>query len=58
MGENESELINRLSRQLERARELADLYIKFLDYEKTDLPPEVKEIFKDKITRYSNDKEE
>lgn len=57
MGENASEMINKLSRQLEHARDLNDLFITFIDIDKLDIPEEVKKIIRTKIQVCKDDKE-
>ena len=57
MGENASEMINKLSRQLEHARDLNDLFITFVDIDKLDVSEEVKKIIKTKIQVCKDDKE-
>lgn len=56
MGENASEMINRLSRQLEHARELNDLLIRFIDIDKLEVPKEIKDLIKEKIQICEDDK--
>lgn len=58
LGENASELINRLSRQLEHSRDLNDLFTTFVDIDKLDIPEEVKNIIKTKIQICKDDKEQ
>ena len=58
VGENASEMINKLSRQLEHARDLNDLYERFVDVEKLDIPEELKELIKTKIQICKDDKTE
>lgn len=58
MGENASEMINKLSRQLERATVLNDLFIRFVDIDKLDIPDEVKEIIKTNIQICKDNKEQ
>ncbi len=58
MGENASEMINKLSRQLEHARDLNDLYERFVDIDKLDIPEEVKELIKTKCQICKDDKTE
>ncbi len=57
MGENASEMINKLSRQLEHARDLNDLFTTFVDIDKLQIPEEVKKIIKTKIQICQDDKE-
>lgn len=57
MGENASEMINKLSRQLEHSRDLNDLFITFVDIDKLDIPEEVKKIIKTKMQVCRDDKE-
>lgn len=57
MGENASEMINKLSRQLEHARDLNDLFTTFVDIEQLEIPNEVKKIIKTKIQICKDDKE-
>ncbi len=57
MGENASEMINKLSRQLEHSRDLNDLFITFVDIDKLDVSEEVKKIIKTKIQVCKDDKE-
>ena len=56
MGENASEMINKLSRQLEHARDLNDLFVRFIDIDKLDIPQEVKSLIKEKIQVCKDDK--
>ena len=42
MGENASEMINKLSRQLEHARDLNDLFVRFVKVDELNIPEEVK----------------
>ena len=42
LGENASEMINKLSRHLEHSRYLNDLFIKFVSIENLDIPSEIK----------------
>ena len=58
MGENASEMINKLSRQLEHARDLNDLLTRFVDIDKLDISYEVKELIKEKIQICKDDKME
>ena len=55
LGENASELINRLSRQLEHSRDLNDLFTTFVDIDKLDIPEEVKNKIHDKRRGWVND---
>ena len=57
MGENASEMINKLSRQLEHSRDLNDLLITFVDIDKLDIPEEVKTLIRTKIQVCKDDKE-
>ena len=57
MGENASEMINKLSRQLEHSRDLNDLFIRFVDIDNLELPKEIKELIK-KIQICKDDKTE
>ena len=57
MGENASEMINKLSRHLEHSRDLNDLLITFVDIDKLDIPEEVKTLIKTKIQVCKDDKE-
>ena len=56
MGENASEMINRLSRHLEHARELNDLLIRFIDIDNLEVPKEIKDLIKEKIQICEDDK--
>lgn len=58
MGENASEMINKLSRQLEHARDLNDLLTRFIDIDSLDIPREIKELIKEKIQICKDDKTE
>lgn len=58
MGENASEMINKLSRQLEHSRDLNDLFITFVDVDKLEIPEEVKKLIKTKIQVCKDDKEQ
>ena len=58
MGENSSEMINKLSRQLEHSRELNDLFIKFVDVEELEIPKELKDLILEKIQVCKKDKEQ
>ena len=57
LGENASEMINKLSRQLEHSRDLNDLFITFVDIESLDIPKEVKNLIATKIQVCKDDKE-
>lgn len=57
MGENASEMINKLSRQLEHARDLNDLFTTFVNVEELAVPEEVKKLIKTKIQVCKDDKE-
>lgn len=57
MGENASELINKLSRHLERSRDLNDLFIRFVDIDKLDVSEDVKMLIKGKVLACQDDKE-
>ncbi len=57
MGENASEMINKLSRQLEHARDLNDLFLTFVNVDELDIPEEVKGLIKTKIQVCKDDKE-
>lgn len=58
LGENASEMINKLSRQLEHSRDLNDLFISFVDIDTLNIPQEVKDIIKTKIQVCRDDKEQ
>ena len=58
MGENASEMINKLSRQLEHSRDLNDLFVRFVDIDSLDIPKEVKELIKEKVQICKDDKTE
>ena len=58
MGENASEMINKLSRQLEHARDLNDLLTRFIDIDHLEIPCEVKELIKEKIQICKDDRME
>ncbi len=58
MGENASEMINKLSRQLEHSRDLNDLFITFVDVDKLEIPNEVKDLIKTKMQVCKDDKEQ
>lgn len=57
LGENASEMINKLSRQLEHARDLNDLFVRFVDIDNLEVPEEVKAIIKTKMQICKDDKE-
>ena len=57
MGENASEMINKLSRQLEHARDLNDLFTTFVNVDELAIPEEVKKLIKTKIQICRDDKE-
>ncbi|MBR6528151.1 MAG: hypothetical protein IKT45_09465 [Lachnospiraceae bacterium] len=57
MGENASEMINKLSRHLEHARDLNDLFIAFVDLEQLEVPKEIKDLIRTKIQICKDDKE-
>ena len=57
MGENASEMINKLSRQLEHSRDLNDLFINFVNIDKLNIPEEVKKLIKTKVQICQDDKE-
>lgn len=57
LGENASEMINKLSRQLEHSRDLNDLFITFVDTESLDIPKEIKNLIATKIQVCKDDKE-
>jgi len=57
MGENASEMINKLSRHLEHARDLNDLFITFVDLEQLEVPKEIKDLIRTKIQICKDDKE-
>lgn len=42
MDENASEMINKLSRQLEHSRDLNDLFITFINIDEIEIPNEIK----------------
>ena len=56
LGENASEMINKLSRQLEHARDLNDLFTRFVNIDDLDLPNEIKDLMKEKIQICKDDK--
>ena len=57
MGENASEMINKLSRQLEHSRDLNDLFVTFVDIDKLEVSEDVKKLIKTKIQVCQDDKE-
>ena len=57
MGENASEMINKLSRHLEHARDLNDLFTSFVNIDELVIPEEVKKLIKTKIQICQDDKE-
>ena len=57
LGENASEVINKLSRHLERSRDLNDLFIRFVDIDKLDVSEDVKMLIKGKVLACQEDKE-
>ena len=57
MGENASEMINKLSRQLEHSRDLNDLFVTFVDVDKLEVSEDVKKLIKTKIQVCQDDKE-
>ena len=57
MGENASEMINKLSRQLEHARDLNDLFTTFVNVDELVIPEEVKKLIKTKIQVCQDDKQ-
>ena len=57
MGENASEMINKLSRQLEHSRDLNDLFLMFVNVDNLNIPEEVKKLIKTKIQICQDDKE-
>ncbi len=57
MGENASEMINKLSRQLEHSRDLNELFITFIDIDGLDIPEEVKKLIRIKMQVCQDDKE-
>jgi len=58
VGENASEMINKLSRQLEHARDLNDLFVRFVKIDELDIPEEVKELIREKIFVCDEDKKQ
>ena len=58
LGENASEMINKLSRQLEHARDLNDLFTRFVNVDDLELPSEIKDLIKEKIQICRDDKTE
>ena len=57
LGENASEMINKLSRHLEHARDLNDLFVTFVDLEALEVPKEIKDLIRTKIQICKDDKE-
>ena len=57
MGENASEMINKLSRHLEHARDLNDLFTTFVDIDTLAIPEEIKNLIKTKIQVCKDDKD-
>lgn len=57
LGENASEMINRLSRQLEHSRDLVDLFITFVDIDALNISEDIKGLIKTKIQVCKDDKE-
>ena len=57
MGENASEMINKLSRHLEHARDLNDLFITFVDLDNLEVPKEIRDLIRTKIQVCKDDKE-
>ena len=57
MGENASEMINKLSRQLEHSRDLNDLFMTFVNVDELNIPEEVRGLIKTKIQVCKDDKE-
>lgn len=57
MGENASEMINKLSRHLEHSRDLNDLLITFVNIDELAIPEEVKKLIHTKIRVCQDDKE-
>ena len=57
MGENASEMINKLSRQLEHSRDLNELFITFIDIDGLDIPEELKKLIRIKMQVCQDDKE-
>jgi len=58
VGENASEMINKLSRQLEHARDLNDLFVRFVKIDELDIPEEVKELIREKLFVCDEDKKQ
>ena len=58
LGENASEMINKLSRQLEHSRDLNDLFLRFVNIDDLKISNEVKELIKEKVQVYKSDKTE
>lgn len=50
-------MINKLSRHLEHARDLNDLFIAFVDLEQLEVPKEIKDLIRTKIQICKDDKE-
>lgn len=57
MGENASEMINKLSRHLEHSRDLNELFTMFVNIDDLDIPVEVKNLIRTKIQVCQDDKE-
>lgn len=57
MGENASEMINKLSRHLEHSRDLNDLFTTFVNIDDLNIPEEVKNLIRTKIQVCQDDKE-
>ncbi len=57
LGENASEMINKLSKRLERSQDLNSLFIKFVDVDSLPVPNEIKELLREKIAICQADKE-
>ena len=57
MLDNASEMINKLSRQLEHFRDLNDLFMTFVDIDQLQIPDEVKKIIRTKMQVCQDDKE-
>ena len=58
MGENASEMINKLSRQLEHARDLNDLFSRFVKIDELNVPEEVKDLIREKQLVCEEDKKQ
>ena len=58
MGENASEMINKLSRQLEHARDLNDLFARFVKIDELNIPEEVKDLIREKMLVCDEDKKQ